>query len=122
MAVAQDDHQQYVGTYLLVHLGWLMFRETDIHFLIRDLTLTPARSSALDRRTGAYLLLMTMVYALPLVLHAVWDEWQGRTRDADPAAISLGAVALRAALCGLLLATVIAFRSQTSLDFIYFAF
>jgi alginate O-acetyltransferase complex protein AlgI len=110
------------GTYLLVHLGWLMFRETDITFLLRDLALTPAGSSALDRRVAMYLLLLTAVYALPLVVHAAWDEWRRNRPEPDPVSATLGTVALRAALCGLLLATIITFRSQTSLDFIYFAF
>jgi len=111
------------GTFLLVNVGWLMFRETDIHMLLRDFTLTPAHSSPLDRQVAGYLTLLAAVYAVPLAVHALWDEWRGRLPDGpDSLAISLGSVAWRAALCGLLVATIIAFRSQTSLDFIYFAF
>jgi hypothetical protein len=105
-----------------VHVGWLMFRETDITFLLRDLALTPVGSSALDRRVAMYLLLLTAVYALPLVVHAVWDARCRNPPEPDPVSATLGTVAMRAALCGLLLATIITFRSQTSLDFIYFAF
>ncbi len=80
---------QISGMFVLVGIGWLMFRETDITMLIRDLTLSPAASTLLERRAG---------YALALL--AIVDG----------------------VLLGMLFAAILVFRSQASMDFIYFQF
>ena len=54
------------ATFLLVHVGWLMFRETDTQMLLRHLSLTPWESSTLDRQAGAALVLMLLPFAAPL--------------------------------------------------------
>ncbi|MEO7192224.1 MAG: MBOAT family protein [Vicinamibacterales bacterium] len=112
-----------VGMFVLVEVGWLMFRETDIRFLLHDLTLSPWASTTLQRQTGIYLLLTAAAYSLPLWVHGAWEELRtapARTVKAPPQ--RWGWVAAQAVLCGVLLATLLVFRSRTSLDFIYFQF
>jgi len=107
--------------FLLTNLGWLIFREHNAQQLWRDLTLSPAATPASDWRVAAYLSTMTALFALPLVLHTVWDvvlrervqRWTGWPRLAWTAAT---AVSL-ALFFGILL-----LRSDTSQDFIYFQF
>lgn len=108
----------------LAVIGWLFFRETETAALLRDLSLSPADATALDWRVGAFLALMTAVYALPIWVHGLWAETRwARTDDGAPAVPPAGRrLVLEAAVCALLVAVVALFRSRTSLDFIYFQF
>jgi len=110
---------QIAAMFALTLVGWLLFRETDLRAIARDLTLSPSASSVLDRQAALYLFLLTLVYSLPLWMHSIWVEAAGRDR-----AIVQGwpRVALQGAACGLALAAILVFRSRTSLDFIYFQF
>ena len=114
------------GMFALVHVGWLFFRETSLPMLIRDLTLSPAASSPLERQAGEVLLLRLLPYALPLIAQGLWVEWM-RAAPGDPAIARaaesrwLGALG-DGVLAGVLLAGILVFRSQASLDFIYFQF
>ena len=114
---------QVAGMFLLTLIGWLMFRETDIHMLLRDLSLTPWDSTRVDRQIGTYLFLPTLVYSLPLWIESVWSvylaphvRWvsEARTR---PVGFVVDAIA-----AGLAVTLILLLRSQQSLDFIYFQF
>ena len=65
---------QIAGTFVLVCIGWLMFRETDITMLMRDLTLSPEASSPLERQAGYALILRVLPYAAPLLVQSLWVE------------------------------------------------
>jgi alginate O-acetyltransferase complex protein AlgI len=107
--------------FLLTNLGWLIFREQNVHQLWRDLTLSPAATPASDWRVAAYLSTLTALFALPLVLHTVWDttlrerlrNWNGWPRVAWTAATAISLV---------LFLGILFLRSDTSQDFIYFQF
>jgi D-alanyl-lipoteichoic acid acyltransferase DltB (MBOAT superfamily) len=116
-----------VGTFVLVHVGWLMFRETDTQMLLRHFSLTPWESSALDRQAGASLVVMLLPFAVPLYVQGAWVEWWRRGRD--PLADGpqrprprLAWLACQGVLVGVLLTAMLLFRSRASLDFIYFQF
>ena len=112
------------GMFVLTHIGWLMFRETDLSMLIRGLTTSPLAATTAELEAGAYLALLTSVYALPLWIDAVWTEWiRPRLPRSDPASPVAGVpIAVKTVLAGVALAIVLVFRSQQSLDFIYFQF
>jgi len=108
-----------VGMFVLVNIGWLLFRETDTAMLFRDLRLSPWHATAFDRQAGGYLFLMALFYSLPLWVNDAWVRWRGHREDE---AMSLNVLLSRAVLAGLLVAAILVLRSQQSLDFIYFQF
>jgi alginate O-acetyltransferase complex protein AlgI len=118
------------GMFVLTCVGWLLFRETELPALARDLTLSPFAGTLLGRQAGSYLFALALIYSLPLWVQSIWAE---RAADLVPSLSAapgehdavrprLALVASQACLCGLLFAIIMVFRSRTSLDFIYFQF
>jgi len=117
---------QVVAMFVLTCIGWLIFRETELGQLIADFGLVPSASTALERSTGLYLFLLALLYSMPLWVYDLWEEFAVTvtgTADAQRSqAPSWPRVAAQAALCGVLFAVILTLRSQTALNFIYFAF
>jgi alginate O-acetyltransferase complex protein AlgI len=110
---------QIAGMFVVTNIGWLLFRETDLHAIARDLRLSPAAATALDHQTAAYLFLLTFIYSVPLWAQSIWVELTGRH---ERLTIGWPRVVLQGAACGLAFAAILILRSRTSLDFIYFQF
>jgi alginate O-acetyltransferase complex protein AlgI len=117
---------QIAGMFVLTTVGWLLFRETELSAIVRDLTLSPIGVSDLDRQTGLYLFLLALAYSVPLWVQSLWVE---ATRGAaaveqpEPRAFaSWPRLVLQGVACGLALVAILVLRSRTSLDFIYFQF
>jgi hypothetical protein len=107
--------------FALTLLGWLLFRETDLSAIIRDLKLVPWHGSAVDRQVALYLFLLTFFYSMPLWAHSVWVELhRGETAESPPTVWPT--MLLRAVACGAAFTAILVLRSRTSLDFIYFQF
>ena len=110
-------------TFILVHIGWLMFRENSSAHLFRHLTLSPWDADTGQWRMGAFFVASTLLYAFPLYLHPLVDRWLARHETASAAHFpgwrwTLACTALAALLyLGLLL-----LRSPAASDFIYFQF
>ncbi len=117
---------QWALMFVLVHIGWLMFREGDAAMLWRDLTLVPGTAPLAERQAGLYLFLIALTFSVPLWVHSLWTLWQGRSYTDRPAQheadVPTRTVVWQALTVGLLFATMLVLRSRTSLDFIYFAF
>ena len=110
---------QVVGMFVLTLFGWLLFRETELSAIVRDLQLSPFASTPFERQAGLYLFLLAFGYSVPLWVQSVWVELH-RGQPERPA--GWGTAALRAAACGAAFAAILVLRSRTSLDFIYFQF
>ena len=114
------------GMFLLVMVGWLCFRETDLSQLVRHLTLSPFEATALGRRAGGYLFILAAIYSIPLWVQSAWVGLGGRNLVAamvrDEANAEAGVIGSQALLAGLLVAGVLVLHSTTSSDFIYFRF
>jgi hypothetical protein len=112
--------------FFLTLIGWLIFRETELDHLWRDLRLTPASSTELDRWTGIYLFLLAALYSMPLWVQDIWAEAGGRhlagAVDTPEPAVNWPRVAMQALVCGVMLAAVLTLRSSAALNFIYFSF
>lgn len=111
-----------MATFVLVCIGWLFFRETELSQLWRDLRLSPFSASPQDRAQGMYLFLLTSIYAAPLWLHDVWAETTATTTEQESSSVSWGRVGLQAAACGLMAIGLLMLQSEGALNFIYFAF
>jgi D-alanyl-lipoteichoic acid acyltransferase DltB (MBOAT superfamily) len=117
---------QWALMYVLVHIGWLLFREADAAMLWRDLTLVPGTAPLAERQAGLYLFLVAATLSLPLWAHSLWTVWQGRSYSDRPvvreADVPTRTIVWQALAVGVMFATILVLRSRTSLDFIYFAF
>jgi len=113
---------QIAGMFVLTLFGWLLFRETELSAIVRDLRLVPWRSTPFERQAGLYLFLLAFGYSIPLWAQSIWVEWhRGAARPVDEVP-SWGGAAIRALACGAAFAAILVLRSRTSLDFIYFQF
>jgi D-alanyl-lipoteichoic acid acyltransferase DltB (MBOAT superfamily) len=111
--------------FALTLIGWLLFRETELAAIVRDLRLSPFGVSELDRQTGVYLFLLAFLYSVPLWIQSVWAELHRGVRvasDVEGALPAWPALAFQGLACGVAFATILVLRSRTSLDFIYFQF
>jgi D-alanyl-lipoteichoic acid acyltransferase DltB (MBOAT superfamily) len=117
---------QIAGMCVLTNIGWLLFRETELAAIARNLTLSPFGVSDLDRQTGLYLFLLALLYSVPLWIHSLWVETASgdeAATDSDRAVLApMPRLVLQGVACGLALAAILVLRSRTSLDFIYFQF
>ena len=112
------------GMFVLTNIGWLLFREVELHAIVRDLSLSPFGVSEIDRNTGAYFFLLTFLYSVPLWVQSVWFEFY-RSPGQEPAPRAFPAwprLALQGLACGVAFAVILVLRSHASLDFIYFQF
>jgi alginate O-acetyltransferase complex protein AlgI len=110
---------QIAGMFLLTLFGWLLFRETELSAIVRDLKLSPFQSTPFERQAGLYLFLLAFGYSIPLWIQSVWvelDRGEPQRREDWPLVLA------RAVACGLAFAAILVLRSKTSLDFIYFQF
>ncbi|HEB69612.1 MAG TPA: MBOAT family protein [Desulfobulbus sp.] len=108
-------------TFVLVNIGWLMFRVTDVQALFQYFQLTPWSSTAQDTRIARYLFSLTLLYAMPIFLHGLlyfWDKYKYGPQK-DYADIFL---LLRPVLAAILLTGILTLRSPEPSTFIYFQF
>jgi D-alanyl-lipoteichoic acid acyltransferase DltB (MBOAT superfamily) len=123
--LAPRDALQIVGMFVLTLVGWLLFRETQLSAIVRDLRLSPWNSSPAERQAGSYLFLLALGYSVPLWVQSIWVEVHRGVAHADAGpdeAPSLALALLKALACGAAFTAILVLRSQTSLDFIYFQF
>jgi len=110
------------GMFAFTLVGWLLFRETELSAIVRDLKLMPWHSSPFERQAGLYLFLLAFGYSVPLWAQSAWAELhRGKTPSDEPEA-GWGIAVLKAVACGAAFTAILVLRSRTSLDFIYFQF
>ena len=109
------------GTFLFTAVGWLMFREHDLAQLIHDFSLSPLGLSRRDWAMGIYFAELVCLYSLPLVIHmlftAILPRWKFDLRMSGSAGFALETVIGIVLLMG-----IVALRSLTTSEFIYFQF
>jgi alginate O-acetyltransferase complex protein AlgI len=116
------DLFQIPAMFVLTLVGWLLFRETELSAIVRDLRLAPWNSSPFERQAGLYLFLLAFGYSIPLWTQSIWVELhRGLTRPEEDRR-GLGVAVLKALACGAAFTAILVLRSRTSLDFIYFQF
>jgi D-alanyl-lipoteichoic acid acyltransferase DltB (MBOAT superfamily) len=104
--------------FALTLVGWLLFRETDVGQLFRDLALRPGSDTPVQLKAAGHLLGLVLLYALPLVLDDALYRL-GLYRSAEP---TLRRAALQSASVALLVAGIAFLHVDIASDFIYFQF
>jgi hypothetical protein len=113
---------QTAGMFALTLFGWLLFRETDLSAIVRDIQLVPWHSTPLDRQVALYLFLLTFFYSIPLWAQSLWVELHRGEVAREKVAAVWPTGLIRALACGAAFTAILVLRSRTSLDFIYFQF
>ena len=115
--------------FALAHVGWLMFRETNFHYLLKYATQSPFAADRAQIEAGAYLCLTVLTFSWPLFLHDWYVAATGREGLVLPRvellrepAHEIRVAFVQALLAGVLLAAILVLHSRASLDFIYFQF
>ncbi len=102
----------------LVNVGWLMFRETDVHQLLRDLALRPGSDSPAQLMAAGHFLGLIGLFSLPLL----GDSLLYLSRAYERARATLSWALLEGLTAAMLLAAIVFFYSDIPGDFIYFQF
>ena len=117
---------QRVSMFALTLVGWLLFRETELTAIVRDLQLSPFAATETDRQTALYVFLLAFMYSVPLWVQSAWVEWHrgpdGQRRDTPLIEGRWPRLAVQALACGAAFALILVLRSRTTMDFIYFQF
>jgi alginate O-acetyltransferase complex protein AlgI len=115
---------QIAATFVLMMAGWLLFRETNATFLLRDLTVSPFTSTAQERAIAFYLFVTAATWALPLMIDDAFALWRERTVYWQPVRVwpAVPRLASEMAMVGGLFTLILVLRSRVALDFIYFQF
>ena len=105
-------------TFALTCAGWLLFRERSLGQLVHDIRQSPFAATVTQWQVGAYLGLLCLVYAAPLIIQALIETKEFSWRDLQPRTRFV----LQTAVAVLLLAGIVVGRSVVASDFIYFQF
>ncbi len=106
--------------FVITNIGWLLFRETDFHALLADLSTSPWAASAEDWQAAAYFACLVCLYSIPLILHYFVDSESGFARPRD--FVATRSLALRTGSALAMFCTILVLRTANSGDFIYFKF
>ncbi len=110
-----------IVTFLLICIGWLMFRITDTDRLLALFQLLPWQATGDDLRVASYLFSLSLLYSLPIWLHGFFHVHWNRRHNLDdplPAPVRMG----RPVLMALLFLGILLLRSPAPSTFIYFQF
>ncbi|MGB5986208.1 MAG: MBOAT family O-acyltransferase [Desulfobacterales bacterium] len=110
-----------VGTFGLVCVGWLMFRETDFPRLLSLATLDPGAASTEDWQVAAYLAILVLFYSLPIWIHGAIYTWDKRRRGPQPE-YGRNLLLARPVAASLLFLGILVLKSPEPATFIYFQF
>jgi D-alanyl-lipoteichoic acid acyltransferase DltB (MBOAT superfamily) len=103
--------------FALTNIGWMMFRETDAQRLFANLTLLPGSSEPPQRLAAAHFLLLTLFYAIPLIV----DDALA-TSSRFQAFVQRRPIVAECTLLVVLGTALTCFHSTQTSDFIYFQF
>jgi alginate O-acetyltransferase complex protein AlgI len=107
--------------FVLTNIGWLIFRETDLRQLIRDLALHPTAASLLEWKAGIHFVCLVLIYSSPLLV-SMCLKWQPAAEAGDPPAGGWIVLMRRSIVSAILFTGILLLRTASSSDFIYFQF
>lgn len=115
---------QILLTFVLVNIGWLMFRETNLSMLIHYFSINPISASRGDWQAGVYLFTSVALYAWPMALHYFIDKALANRPSTQTPEYYPGWkwTIVQTATASILLLAIGLLSSPSSSDFIYFQF
>ena len=110
-------------TFILMHIGWLLFREHTLAGIVRGLTLDPRDASIDHWRMGLGLAAEAWLYGLPLlVVLPILRALNALPAPDDPRLLTWRWTFLQTLAVVLCLLGILLLRCETGSDFIYFQF
>ena len=110
-------------TFVLMHIGWLMFREHSVAMLMNSLALNPFDAPASEWRMGAALAIEALLYGLPLmVVLPLLQKFGVLISVEDERLKTWGWTLLQGAAAAACIYGIAAYRCSVGSDFIYFQF
>jgi D-alanyl-lipoteichoic acid acyltransferase DltB (MBOAT superfamily) len=113
---------QWFIMFLLINIGWLIFREQNPAYLWQFITSSPIGVNIDEWRIGGYFFAFSAILALPLALHCWTDQWCTGDEHWEPRQQKWKWVFAQSTLAGILLIAILLLKSETSTEFIYFQF
>ncbi len=110
-----------VMTYALITFGWLFFRVTDMQDLVLFLRLSPLQAPPEDLKIAFFLCLLTLLYALPMIVHGLVYFTDLRLRG-EQNEYAPGLLFVRPVVAAVLVLGILTLRSPQPAAFIYFQF
>jgi len=110
-----------LSVFVFMTIGFLIFREQDLTYLVRHFALNPFANSPIQVRAAVQIFLLTLIYSLPLWIHAFYDLACEKTGGWIQKGSALEYI-LQTALGVALLLGILVLHSSSKVDFIYFQF
>jgi alginate O-acetyltransferase complex protein AlgI len=107
--------------FMFTNVGWLIFREGNLNYLVKYLTLSPLGVTGDAWQVAGALFLLTLCYSLPLWMHAAWDTFAASLHRLINHSY-WGQIGMQVSVSSLLFLGILIFRSYARSDFIYFQF
>ncbi|MBF0383378.1 MAG: MBOAT family protein [Magnetococcales bacterium] len=104
--------------FVLTNIGWLIFRESDLTYLIKYMSLSPFADSMDEIRMAIFMFSKTFVYSIPIWLHVVFDMYLRPFLQKHPTT----RLSFHTASALILFVAILTMRSDILVDFIYFQF
>ncbi len=108
---------QVLLMFVLIHFGYMIFREWELAYIWRNLTMTPFADSALQMQTAMFLFGKTLFYSLPLWLHTALAHLHDRFFANKQWMVTT----FQTAVSMVMFFSILALKGD-SVDFIYFQF
>lgn len=107
--------------FFLTNIGWMIFREQNLNSLIQYFNLFTTQSNDVDFKIFLYLFLMLLLYSLPIIITSTYlfitENMKNKIQTNQNLKLLtkvLGAI--------ILYFGILAFKSNTAIDFLYFQF
>ena len=107
--------------FFLTNIGWMIFREQDLTYLIKYFSVFQSGSSHLNLAIAIYLMVTLLLYSLPLVITSTY-LFITENKKIDITYSENTLLSLKIFFSLVLFISIIMFRSSTAVDFIYFQF
>jgi len=110
---------RFVATFFLIQVSWVIFRERDLHYMLKYLTLSPSEVTGSEFMTAAFIFMNVLFYFLPIWLHIFYSQAGGYIFAGRRKWLI---VPFKTAVATLLFMGIITMRAENPADFIYFRF